>query len=66
VTAKAKKQTYQVMMDIKGQFMIDLAASDLTEALDRAKSLASGERFELMRDATDWNEYEFEVTGVFK
>ena len=60
---KAKQKRFTVMVDIKGQVNVDLYADSLNDAVERVSNM---EFSEIMEDVDHWNDYEFEVSGVFK
>ena len=62
--AVAKSNKYEVMVDIKsGQFTFTVKAESLEEAVAYAKEM---KHFDVLNALEDWNDYNLEITGVFK
>lgn len=54
------------MVDIKGQFVFEVSADNLKQALELAMAMKPYERVAtLAARRADWNDYETEIVGVF-
>ena len=59
-----KKSVYVVSVGIKeGSFNITVDANSIEEALQKAKEMKDHEKLSVI---DDWNDYNLEITGVFK
>jgi len=64
--SKSKKKTFNIMVDIKGQFVFEVSADNLKQALELAMAMKPYERVAtLAARRADWNDYETEIVGVF-
>ncbi len=67
-TTKKSKKTFVIMVDIKGQFNMEVAADSLEDALIYAKSLTSLHMMKKIPEITrndSWNDFEHNITGVY-
>lgn len=58
-----KLTTFNVMVNVKGEFNISVKADSLETAIVAARAMKT---IELLDNVDDWNDYEHEITGVFK
>lgn len=55
--------TYHMMVDIKGQIHVPIEAATLEAALEKARSMNT---LQMIEGLEDWNDYEHEITGLWK